>query len=50
METKEYTRIGEKLWHTRLDNGLHIYNRRLFPCGIYKQLFQLVGFRLIAPR
>ena len=25
METKEYTRIGEKLWHTRLENGLHIY-------------------------
>ena len=25
METKEYTRIGEKLWHTKLDNGLHIY-------------------------
>ena len=25
MERKEYSRVGETLFHTRLDNGLHIY-------------------------
>ncbi|MCI5704249.1 MAG: insulinase family protein [Pseudoflavonifractor sp.] len=25
MEEKQYTRVGEKLFHTVLDNGLHVY-------------------------
>ncbi|NCE64304.1 insulinase family protein [Pseudoflavonifractor sp. 524-17] len=25
MDKKTYSRVGEALWHTRLDNGLHIY-------------------------